>query len=110
MKKPTLLYSDPDYNHVIPVDIAPSILENLLGYKVLFICAREGMEKRLEDCISDNPLYQGQDFSTIGVWDIDLDNMQKILHPYDKVVIVGRSRINTAWTKEVEALEKLCSS
>lgn len=108
MEKPTLLYSDPDYNYLIPIDIAPSLLTDLLGNKILIVCAREGMIMRLNSCLSQNPLYQGQEFDVMGIWEVKLDNIAKLVHNYQKVVIVGKSRIHQIYLDELKAVEKAC--
>lgn len=107
--KPALVYTETDYNHLIPIDIPPSVLESLLGKKVLVVCSREGMCTRLNACLSENPLYQGQAFEIQGVWDLKIDKVRKLVQTYQVVVVVGRSRVSDYFTAEIEALERACS-
>lgn len=114
MTTPKLYYCNTHYDCHPPVDINPLILSRHSQSKILALCAREGMVKRISK--QDRLPYSQFPSATIhavGWWD-----MQKVglvtpqgylatdqLLCYDVIVIVGRNRIDSIFSKLLKAVE-----
>jgi len=105
-----------------PVDINPLILERYKTGKVLALCARQEMVKRIDTLMNTDDFYPNIHLVAYGWWDakdmglVDKDEPNDLqLHEllsYDAVAIICRSRIHQAFLPLMREVEDflICES
>lgn len=109
MKVPRLHYCTTFYpDEGCPVDISPLLYQLYRGQRLLVMCAREGMVKRLLSLTPDQT--HGCQLRALGWWDLDPEDYGKLLTSlmdYAAVIIVGRDRIADEYLKLAQHFEGL---
>lgn len=100
-------YCETNYSHEPPIDVNPLIWQAYPKGKILILCAREGMKKRIKS-------LQKENIDIVGWWELDKYNLviynclnrEKLLS-YTTVVIIGRNRIHEIYRKLLNLVETI---
>jgi signal recognition particle GTPase len=114
-----LYYCNTHYNTFPPVDINPLLLRKYSNEKILVICARQGMIKRIDNASQVRAeTYPKQSVVTCGAWELETKGLvtpqgvNRIrLSEYDVIIVVGRTRIASQFIPQIKKIEQvLCRS
>lgn len=103
-----ICYCETDYNAYPPTDIDWFTLQQLRDKKMLIICSRKGMAKRLRKLLNENPHIKAE---LVPVWEfhklttngkLDLDK----IYSNDVCVIVGKDRIHEVYKPLFDIVER----
>jgi hypothetical protein len=105
--KPKLYYCNTHYTTSPPTDINPLLLQRYPNHKMLVLCAREPMIKRIDALCLPRVLC-------VGWWDLEEAGLFERgflcfdeLYSYDVVVIIGRDRIDNSFCSILKQIEHI---
>ena len=107
---PRLHYCDTNYNLEPPLDINPLILQLYEGEDLLVICARKGMEIRINHLLETDEMYSKCRVKVKGIWieDTVATFTRGYLTMFKGIVIVGKTRIYEDYLSILTFIESVC--